>query len=33
MGLFSAIFGSDNSRSIKKLEKIAQKVEELDEVY
>ena len=33
MGLFSAIFGSDNSRNIKKLEKIAQKVEELDEVY
>ena len=33
MGLFSAIFGSDNARSIKKLEKIALKVEELDEVY
>ena len=33
MGFLSAIFGSDNARSIKKLEKIAQKVEELDETY
>lgn len=33
MGLFSAIFGSDNSRSIKKLEKIAAQIEALDEVY
>jgi len=33
MGLFSAIFASDNTRSIKKLEKIAQQIEDLDEVY
>ncbi len=33
MGIFSAIFGSDNKRSIKKLEKIAEKIEALDEVY
>jgi len=33
MGLFSAIFSSDNTRSIKKLEKIAQKVEALEETY
>ena len=33
MGLFSAIFGSDNVRNIKKLEKIAQKIESLDEEY
>lgn len=33
MGLFSKIFGSDNSRNVKKLEKIASKVEELEEDY
>ncbi len=33
MGLFSKIFGSDNSRNVKKLEKIASKVEELEENY
>ena len=33
MGLFSKIFGSDNSRNVKKLEKIASKIEELDEEY
>lgn len=33
MGLLSKIFGSDNSRSIKKLEKIAAKVEALEEEY
>ena len=33
MGLLSRIFGSDNSRNIKKLEKIASKIELLDEEY
>ena len=33
MGLFSFIFGSDNARSVKKLEKIAEQIEKLDEVY
>lgn len=33
MGFLSIIFGSDNSRNIKKLEKIASKIEELDKVY
>ena len=33
MGLFSLIFGSDNSRSIKKLKKIADKVIELEDEY
>ena len=33
MGLFSLIFGSDNSRNLKKLRKIADKVVELEEEY
>ena len=33
MGLFSWLFPSDNSRSIKKLKKIADKVIELEEKY
>ena len=33
MGLFSLIFGSDNSRNLKKLKKIADKVVELEEEY
>ena len=33
MGFFSSIFGSDNSRNLKKLEKIAEQIESLDEVY
>ncbi|MBO4412537.1 MAG: preprotein translocase subunit SecA [Clostridia bacterium] len=33
MGLFSLMFGSDNSRNLKKLRKIADKVVELEEEY
>ena len=33
MGFLTSIFGSDNTRSIKKLDKIASKIEELEEVY
>lgn len=33
MGLFSYLFGSDNARSVKKLEKIAAKVEALSDTY
>ena len=33
MGLFSYLFGSDNKRNIKKLEKIASKIEALSETY
>lgn len=33
MGLLTKVFGSDNSRNIAKLEKIAKKVEDLDEKY
>ena len=33
MGLFAKIFGTDNSRNVKKLEKIAALVEALDEEY
>lgn len=33
MGIFSKIFASDNTRSIRKLEKIAEKIESLDEVF
>ena len=33
MGLFSSIFGSDKSRNVKKLRKIADKVIALEEEY
>ncbi len=33
MGLFAKIFASDNTRSIRKLEKIAEKIEALDEEF
>lgn len=33
MGFLSSIFCSDNTRSIRKLDKIAQKIEDLDSVY
>lgn len=33
MGLFSKIFASDNTRNIRRLEKIAEKIEALDEEY
>ena len=33
MGLFSYLFGSDNKRNVKKLEKIASKIEGLSETY
>ena len=33
MNIFSKIFASDNTRSIRKLEKIAEKIENLDEVF
>ena len=33
MGLFTKIFGSDNSRSLKKIRRIADKVVALEEEY
>ena len=33
MGLISYLFGSDNKRNVKKLEKIATKIEELSSTY
>ena len=33
MGLFAKLFPSDNTRSIRKLEKIAEQIEALDEEF